>query len=77
MSGVLVSMVPPLKVCSCGTRFTANEWGALKVLGYVGAFKANGRQFACELRNCPSCHSTMGIEVELPRGHRFTQKATP
>lgn len=50
----------PLKVCSCGIRYSAAQWSQLEAAGRM----ADGDGGWLELRHC-SCGST--IAVELPR----------
>lgn len=54
------------KTCPCcARRFAESSWNSLKLRGYVGAFQANGRRYAVQLRDCV-CGSTIGLETELP-----------
>lgn len=49
-------VLPERKRCGCGASFTLEEFQALPLLGFVGDLVERA-----ELRNCPSCHSTLGI----------------
>lgn len=45
----------PFKVCSCRRTFTRAEWLALPSRGVMLGLVS--------MRNCPSCDSTMAVEV--------------
>ena len=54
------------KQCACCDRvFDQQQWDSLTRRGYVGAFRAQGRVYAVELRDC-ICTTTLGVEVEVP-----------
>lgn len=55
------------KQCSCGREFTQAEWESLPVLGHTLTDDADG-WYDLELRNCPSCHSTLGVEKKTHDG---------
>jgi hypothetical protein len=48
------------KECGCGRFHTAEQWNALRLIGYQPA----GERMLLELRDC-LCHSTIAIEVPL------------
>jgi ribosomal protein S27AE len=49
---------PVRKRCSCGRTFTAHEWSLLDLLGTM-----TDDVDVIELRNCPSCGSTLAEAV--------------
>jgi hypothetical protein len=65
----------PVKVCSCGARYTAAEWQALPLCGYwYTPADDTGPEVNLELRQC-TCQST--IAVELPPVRFPTQSPAP
>jgi hypothetical protein len=58
------------RVCRCCERtHTEAQWNSLTKRGYVGAWRAGGRLYAVELRDC-DCRTTLGVEVELDAPER-------
>ena len=63
------------KTCGrCASSFTPAAWRALELKGYAGYFFAGGKQYACEMRQCP-CGNTLAIEVEVPKQHQRKEVA--
>lgn len=50
------------KKCSCGHEITENEWETLQYVGIQYVPRDMGIP-DLELRNCPSCHSTISVAV--------------
>ncbi len=49
----------------CEKQMTPEEWARLELGGYVGHWRAHGKLFAIEIRNC-TCGSTLGVECAEP-----------
>lgn len=60
---------PPgtFKQCSCGRAYTKSEWERLPIIGHQVTDDEEGR-YDLELRNCPSCDSTIGVERKTHDG---------
>lgn len=54
----------PYKTCSCGRDFTKKEWQKLKFVGVQDTVDEE-HFYRLELRNCPTCRSTIGVEKKL------------
>lgn len=52
----------PTKVCACTRSFTLAEWNALELVAEDWDAVGDGNELL-ELRNCPTCRSTMAIVV--------------
>ncbi len=50
------------KSCGCGQEFSRETFRALPLVGMQEAGEEDGREFELELRNCPTCNSTLAIE---------------
>jgi hypothetical protein len=61
-----------MKTCSCGRRYTAAQWAALRDIGSQFYEDETGIWYRLELKNC-ECQSTMAIEFRLPVEFRGTE----
>jgi hypothetical protein len=59
-------MAKPHKKCGCGASYSKKEW---KALHYVGSQKTEDEThiYTLEMRNCPKCWSTIGVETSKPK----------
>lgn len=53
------SLVPVVKVCSCGREYTAHGWSSLPLVGTM----PGADDQPIQLRNCIGCGSTIAIEM--------------